>query len=344
MSSRGVWCALRESFSYTPCVSSLSDPLRTAATHTITPTPMRTYLTWEVQSIFVFLRAHACVIQQTHHRVEPTDLLCRTPCILSHSSSCDTYHPNRVAHQPLCVHFACVPCVLLSSLSGLLRHKDSAYIRALGFLYLRCVVDSKLLWGWFEPFLNDTQTFVPGAQDRTPKTIGAFIRELLEKNDYYGMKLKRIPVPIQRDYQLKFLAADARAKRGIKNEPYRSLIHKGMKLQAEYLEDSKFYDAIVDRIEEGEGGRFVVTYVQYGNQEEVEIGSLKLPTEILDGPLPSASSTAANARNTDRAPMPNEVKNVLEGERKRSQQQQHTHKRAHTHSNGKACELDCVRC
>jgi pre-mRNA-splicing factor 38B len=165
----------------------------------------------------------------------------------------------------------------------LLRHKDSPYIRAIGFLYLRCILDPKLLWGWFEPYLNDSTLFVPGQQDKTPKTMGVYVRELLERNEYYGMKLRRIPIPIQRDYQLKLIANDTRIKRGEKNEPYRHLIVKGLKLQGEYLPDSKFYDVVIDRlVGEGVNGRFIVTYLEYGNQDELEIGSLKLPQEIID--------------------------------------------------------------
>lgn len=156
------------------------------------------------------------------------------------------------------------------------------------------MVDPKLLWDWFEPYLHDATFFIPGQQDRTPKTLGAFVRDLLEKNDYYGMKMRRIPVPVQREYQLKFLASDARARRGEKNEPFRARITKGLKLQAEYLADSKFYDAVVDRVEEGPAGRFVVTYLEYGNQEELDIGSLKLPSDITDGGRPTTGTRDTN--------------------------------------------------
>jgi len=175
------------------------------------------------------------------------------------------------------------------ALTVLLRHKDSPYIRALGFLYLRCVVDPKSLWGWFEPYLCDPAVFVPGQQDPTPKTMGAFVRELLEKNDYYSMKLRRIPVPVHRDYQLKLLALDARIKRAERNEPYRSRIVKGMRLQAEYYDDCKFYDAVVDRVEEGPAGKFIVTYIEYGQSEEIDIGALKLPPSITDAEPPSVA-------------------------------------------------------
>lgn len=167
--------------------------------------------------------------------------------------------------------------------SELLRHKGSPYIRAIGFLFLRCVYEPKGLWSWFEPFLSDDTVFVPGQQDKTPMTMAAFIRELLEKNEYYGMKLRRIPIPVQRDYQLKLLALDARIKRSAKNEPYRQYLVKGLRLQAEYFQDSKFYDATIDRaMEPLASGNFIVTFLGFGNQEEVDIGALKIPQDIIE--------------------------------------------------------------
>eukprot|EP00871_Galdieria_phlegrea_P005632 jgi/Galph1/606/GphlegSOOS_G5436.1 len=37
----------------------------------------------------------------------------------------------------------------------LLKHRDSPYIRALGFLYLRFGIDPRELWNWFESYLTE---------------------------------------------------------------------------------------------------------------------------------------------------------------------------------------------
>ncbi|XP_075474078.1 pre-mRNA splicing factor SR-like 1 isoform X3 [Primulina tabacum] len=45
----------------------------------------------------------------------------------------------------------------VKQMHGLLKHPDSPYIRAIGFLYLRYVADSKTLWSWYEPYLKDDE-------------------------------------------------------------------------------------------------------------------------------------------------------------------------------------------
>ena len=37
----------------------------------------------------------------------------------------------------------------------MITHKDSPYIRAVGFLYLRLVCEPKNLWSWFRPYVSD---------------------------------------------------------------------------------------------------------------------------------------------------------------------------------------------
>ncbi|XP_042505912.1 pre-mRNA splicing factor SR-like 1 isoform X2 [Macadamia integrifolia] len=66
----------------------------------------------------------------------------------------------------------------VKQMHGLLKHPDSAYIRAIGFLYLRYVADSKTLWTWFEPYLKDEEEFAPGSNGRMT-TMGVYVRDLL---------------------------------------------------------------------------------------------------------------------------------------------------------------------
>jgi hypothetical protein len=45
----------------------------------------------------------------------------------------------------------------VKQMHGLLKHTDSPYIRAVGFLYLRYVADAKTLWTWYEPYIKDDE-------------------------------------------------------------------------------------------------------------------------------------------------------------------------------------------
>ncbi|XP_058185422.1 pre-mRNA splicing factor SR-like 1 isoform X4 [Rhododendron vialii] len=46
----------------------------------------------------------------------------------------------------------------VKQMHGLLKHPDSPYIRAVGFLYLRIAGDPKTLWSWFEPYVKDDES------------------------------------------------------------------------------------------------------------------------------------------------------------------------------------------
>ncbi|GLJ35492.1 hypothetical protein SUGI_0713700 [Cryptomeria japonica] len=85
----------------------------------------------------------------------------------------------------------------VKQMHGLLKHEDSPYIRAVGFLYLRYVADPKTLWTWFEPYVKDEEDFSPGSNGRMT-TMGVYTRDLLLGQYYFDTLFPRIPVPIMR--------------------------------------------------------------------------------------------------------------------------------------------------
>ncbi|XP_028800568.1 pre-mRNA splicing factor SR-like 1 isoform X1 [Neltuma alba] len=85
----------------------------------------------------------------------------------------------------------------VKQMHGLLKHPDSPYIRAVGFLYLRYVADPKTLWNWFEPYVKDEEEFSPGSNGRMT-TMGVYVRDLLLGQYYFDTLFPRIPVPVMR--------------------------------------------------------------------------------------------------------------------------------------------------
>nr|GMC59740.1 pre-mRNA splicing factor SR-like 1 isoform X1 [Ipomoea batatas] len=85
----------------------------------------------------------------------------------------------------------------VKQMHGLLKHPDSPYIRAVGFLYLRYLADPKTLWSWYEPYLKDDEEFSPGSSGRMT-TMGVYVRDLLLGQYYFDTLLPRIPVPVLR--------------------------------------------------------------------------------------------------------------------------------------------------
>lgn len=90
----------------------------------------------------------------------------------------------------------------VKQMHGLLKHEDSPYIRAVGFLYLRYVADPKTLWSWFEPYIKDEEEFSPGSNGRMT-TMGVYTRDLLLGQYYFDTLFPRIPVPIMRQITAK---------------------------------------------------------------------------------------------------------------------------------------------
>uniref|UniRef100_A0A0D9ZUW6 Pre-mRNA-splicing factor 38 n=1 Tax=Oryza glumipatula TaxID=40148 RepID=A0A0D9ZUW6_9ORYZ len=85
----------------------------------------------------------------------------------------------------------------VKQMHGLLKHPDSPYIRAIGFLYLRYVADPKILWTWYEPYLKDDEEFSPGSNGRMT-TMGVYVRDLILGQYYFDSLLPRVPLPVIR--------------------------------------------------------------------------------------------------------------------------------------------------
>ncbi|KAG8067342.1 hypothetical protein GUJ93_ZPchr0005g14604 [Zizania palustris] len=87
--------------------------------------------------------------------------------------------------------------ITVKQMHGLLKHPDSPYIRAIGFLYLRYVADPKILWTWYEPYLKDDEEFSPGSNGRMT-TMGVYVRDLILGQYYFDSLLPRVPLPVIR--------------------------------------------------------------------------------------------------------------------------------------------------
>ncbi|KAK9018060.1 hypothetical protein V6N11_001048 [Hibiscus sabdariffa] len=85
----------------------------------------------------------------------------------------------------------------VKQMHGLLKHPDSPYIRAIGFLYLRYAADPKTLWTWFEPYIKDEEEFSPGSSGQMT-TMGVYVRDLFLGQYYFDTLFPRIPVPLLR--------------------------------------------------------------------------------------------------------------------------------------------------
>lgn len=126
---------------------------------------------------------------------------------------------------------------------GLLKHKDSPYIRALGFLYVRYTQPPENLWDWFSPYFEDDEVFDPKAGGGHKMTIGELVRHLLTKLEWFSTLFPRIPVPVQKDIEMKLADYD-------KNRP-----RKGPLLEEGEVREEDNNDQISSRRKENRDDR-----------------------------------------------------------------------------------------
>ncbi|XP_030382407.1 pre-mRNA-splicing factor 38B isoform X1 [Scaptodrosophila lebanonensis] len=87
--------------------------------------------------------------------------------------------------------------------NGLLNHTDSAYIRALGFMYLRYTQPPADLYDWYEDYLQDEEEIDVKAGGGQVMTIGQMVYQFMTKLDWFSTLFPRIPVPIQKQIEKK---------------------------------------------------------------------------------------------------------------------------------------------
>ncbi|EEB12856.1 conserved hypothetical protein [Pediculus humanus corporis] len=88
-------------------------------------------------------------------------------------------------------------------LNGLINHRDSPYIRALGFMYIRYTQPPADLYDWFENYLEDAEEMDVKAGGGQIMTIGDMLRHFLTKLEWFSTLFPRIPVPIQQKIERK---------------------------------------------------------------------------------------------------------------------------------------------
>ncbi len=135
-------------------------------------------------------------------------------------------------------------------------------------------------------------------QGKSDTTVGEYVRFLLGELEYYGTRLPRLPLAMERQFKVKLLQAERveeRAKGHLKDKAKMEHFQKvGSHIRALYGDEENpitWYDAIVDKVvlrdeETGEllpRPKFWVTFPEYGNSELVTLGEVDLMTGGKEG-------------------------------------------------------------
>ena len=87
----------------------------------------------------------------------------------------------------------------------MMENKISTYVRCVGMLYVRFIVDPTQLWRLLSKYLEAEESrvsslgFFPSASNDVDIRLGDFVERLLSDNDYFATRLPRIPTLIERE-------------------------------------------------------------------------------------------------------------------------------------------------
>ncbi|SPJ12470.1 pre-mRNA-splicing factor 38B, putative [Plasmodium sp. DRC-Itaito] len=165
-------------------------------------------------------------------------------------------------------------------LKCLIENKDSCYIRACGFLYLRYVHSPANLWMWFEPYLLEEDEFSISSDKRRKVTIGEYVQSLLSDDKYFNTVLPRLPIKIKNVYGARLMIIDDHRRRLKKNKENISKFLKGEPVLA-YINGEWEKGEIGGIVNHGKDKFFVRLREIDGNEKLVNIGYVKLEGKNL---------------------------------------------------------------
>jgi len=102
-------------------------------------------------------------------------------------------------------------------LCKLVEYGHSAYVRCVGFLFIRFALAPDQLWPWLGEFVLDTEELWPSKDSEVKSTIGEFVESLLIEDKYYSVPLPRLPMSAKRQLEAKLAPIAQYRKRGKSN-------------------------------------------------------------------------------------------------------------------------------
>jgi len=145
--------------------------------------------------------------------------------------------------------FCCLYRLLMMKLSEaqllLMLNSVSPYVRATAALYIRFVGKPEELWGRLSPYLLDDQIFAPSSDSEYKITFGEYIEKLLTDLNYYGTRLPRLPILIEKDIRNKAALTSKKRERMNFNRDNYNLFIKGAECYCLSNKDYNWHHGIV---------------------------------------------------------------------------------------------------
>jgi len=183
---------------------------------------------------------------------------------------------NRTPAKAYCCLFKLLklkPGLSEVDLEDMITNKNGV-LKGLGFLFIRIMIPSKRLWYWFKNSFHDAALIKVSPEESIPAR--RFVKRLLRDNKFQGQTLPSIPIPVHREYRKKLLLMDLLEK---DNRRYERFLKRGIEVFAQYQEDTEFYPAVIEDFLE-DSGNYLVSFIEYNEEQEVALGQMKLSREI----------------------------------------------------------------
>merc|ERR1740139_196548 len=105
-----------------------------------------------------------------------------------------------------------------TGLQTLIDSTDNAFVRCVGFLFVRFALDPGQYWSWLGEYVLDEEEFSPNKDSETYTTVGEFVEALLSQERYYSVVLPRLPMSVKRQLEAKLAMAPQFRKRTESNQ------------------------------------------------------------------------------------------------------------------------------
>eukprot|EP00930_Biecheleria_cincta_P025318 TRINITY_DN1804_c0_g1_i1.p1 TRINITY_DN1804_c0_g1~~TRINITY_DN1804_c0_g1_i1.p1 ORF type:complete len:650 (+),score=157.37 TRINITY_DN1804_c0_g1_i1:25-1974(+) len=155
-------------------------------------------------------------------------------------------------------------------LRKLMDYLDNAYIRCLGFLFVRFGLPPDQLWNWLGEYVLDDEELRPAKDSEWRTTIGEFVEGLLSQDKYYSTVLPRLPMSTKRQLEAKLAPIPQSRKRAHCNLAFLDVYREhGVKVEVNL--DGEWHTATTVELIEDTPSRLKVTVKMDNDDSEKSI-------------------------------------------------------------------------
>lgn len=153
-----------------------------------------------------------------------------------------------------------------------MEYGDSPYVKCVGFLYMRYCSDPSALWNKLSKYMYIDEKFCPSLDQENIVGEGEYVENLFTELNYYGTRLPRIPIMIEREIKKKIMIHHEKKLRRAENLKILAKFRPGKEVRV-HSTDQRIRNGIIESIE----GKLVkVNYARCNNnQNSVDLDGFK---------------------------------------------------------------------